>query len=63
LFLSFWCDQYGKDALPIYRQASLPLSCKRQQQGKWHRIGAYFVDLAAPIGAASGTELVPILLT
>jgi len=30
---------------------------------KWHRIGAYFVDLAAPIGAASGTELVPILLT
>jgi hypothetical protein len=28
LFLS-WCVIYGKDALPIYRQASLPLSCKR----------------------------------
>jgi hypothetical protein len=40
------CDIYGKDALPIYRQASLPLFCKRQEQGKWHRIGAHFVDLA-----------------
>jgi hypothetical protein len=48
----FWCDLYGKDALSIYRQASLPLSCKRQEQGKWHRIGAYFVDLVAPIGAS-----------
>jgi hypothetical protein len=34
----FWCDIYGKDALPIYRQASLPLSCKRQEQGKWHQL-------------------------
>jgi len=33
-----WCDLYGKDALPIYRQASLPLSCKRQEQGKWHQL-------------------------
>ena len=32
------CDIYGKDALPIYRQASLPLSCKRQEQGKWHQL-------------------------
>jgi len=39
------CDIYGKDALSIYRQASLPLSCKRQEQGKWHRIGVHFVDL------------------
>jgi len=55
----FWCDFYGKDALPIYRQASLPLSCKRQSKAsgtnwccKWHRIGAHFVDLAVPIGAS-----------
>jgi hypothetical protein len=34
----FWCYIYGKDALPIYRQASLPLSCKRQKQGKWHQL-------------------------
>jgi len=40
------CDIYGKDALPIYKQASLPLSCKKQEQGKWHRIGVHFVDLA-----------------
>jgi hypothetical protein len=32
------CDIYGKDALPIYRQASFPLSCKRQEQGKWHQL-------------------------
>jgi len=32
------------DALPIYREAFMPLSCKRHE---------------ALIGAASGTELVP----
>jgi hypothetical protein len=36
LVFLFWCDFYGKDALPIYRQASLPLSCKRQS--KWHQL-------------------------
>jgi len=32
LFLSFGVIFYGKNALPIYRQASLPLSCKKQSK-------------------------------
>jgi hypothetical protein len=47
----FWCDFYSKDALSIYRQASLLLSCKKQNKA------------SGTIGAASGTELVFILLT
>ena len=57
------CNIYGKDALPIYRQASLPLSCKRQKQGKWHQLMLQVAPNWCPLCWLSLHQLVPASFT
>jgi len=57
------CNIYGKDALPIYRQSSLPLSCKKQEQGKWHQLVLQVAPNWCPLCWLSLHQLVPASFT
>jgi hypothetical protein len=51
-----WCAFYDKDALFIYRQASLPLSCKRQSKASNTELVLILLTYLHQLVPASFTE-------